>query len=353
MLKKIREKRYLEKCVRKGMSVLYSEIEEIREKSDSIVICPSPTGTNWLGVKNATFSLFPENTFSIPQYFSNSVYTEKELKEISYKINELNFEKIVFSGFPEYFGVMADHIKLEKTGAIFHGALSELTNENNQLKLILNLAELGKIHRIGFIKKGLSEYFSNTCSAKCFDLPLKTKLPENIEKSIPENGINIGVFGNSNFNKNIHNQVAAALFINESKVHIICDHDFSYLDKNNRIIKHNKTERKEFLGLMASMTINSHISFSESWGQIVTESLALGVPCLTSNNNGIFDYDDYLAEKLIVNQYDNPIGIAKQIEKVLNEREEIRNRGIEYVKELNIIAEEKLKAFFADQMPIK
>lgn len=348
MLKKIREKRYIEKNVKKTLPVLFAEIEQIRKKSNSIAICPTPTGANWQGVMNATFSLFPENTFTIPQYFSNSVYTENELKEISYKINELNFEKIVFSGFPGYFSFMAGNIKSAKISAIFHGALSELTNENNQLRFILNLAASGKIHRIGFIKKGLSEYFNNTSSAKCFDLPLKTKLPENIEKSILENGINIGVFGNTTFNKNIHNQVAAALLIKESKVYVICDLDFSYLDKNNRIIKHGKTERKEFLGLMAAMTINSHISFSESWGQIVTESLALGVPCLTSDNNGIFDYDDYLAEKLIVNQYDNPIAIAKQIESVLKERKEISEKGIEYIKQLNIISKENLKVFLAD-----
>lgn len=347
MFNRIREKRHIDKFFRKDLQVLFSEIEKIRTKSDILAICPGTTGSNWMGVMNATLSLFPENTFIIPQYFSDPVYTEKELKEISDKIIALRFEKIVFSGFPDYFSTFIESVHSVKKYVVFHGSFSELSGTNS-LGLILKFESSGKLSKIGFVKKGLSEYFRKTCDVKCCDLFLKTSLTENIGKKILEGTVNIGVFGNSNFNKNIHNQVAAALTVKESKVHVISDADFSYLCNTNRIIKHGKLERENFLGLLASMTINSHISFSESWGQIVTESLALGVPCLTSDNNGILDYDDYLAEKLIVRQYDNPVAIARQIEKVLSEREKISVNGIEYIKKLNIIADQKLTGFLAD-----
>ena len=40
------------------------------------------------------------------------------------------------------------------------------------------------------------------------------------------------------------------------------------------------------------MTINSYVSFSECWGQLITESLLMGV-LHTANNSGIFDGDDF------------------------------------------------------------
>lgn len=345
MLKKIREKRYVNRHVKKDVKFLFSEIEEIRRKSDIIIICPTPTGNNWLGVMHATLSLFPDCTLLFPQYFTNSVYSEAELIMISKKVDDLNFKKVIFSGFVSYFSLIIENIKSAKVGVIFHGALSELSNENNQLQLILKLADSGIIHHVAFIKKGLSDYFEKIISVKSFNLNLKTSLPDVLEIIHHDDSINIGVFGNSGFNKNIHNQVAASLAIKDSKVHVICDDDFSYLDKNKRIIRYSKLERNKFMALLGSMTLNSHISFSESWGQIVTESLAMGVPCLTSNNNGIFDHDEFLAETLIVNQYDNPLAIANRLEKIIDNRDEIRKRGLDYIDKLNNISDAKLKEF--------
>ena len=52
-------------------------------------------------------------------------------------------------------------------------------------------------------------------------------------------------------------------------------------------------------------TINTYVSFSECWGQLITESLIMGVPCLAANNSGIFDENDFLFEKLVVKEFDD------------------------------------------------
>ena len=103
----------------------------------------------------------------------------------------------------------------------------------------------------------------------------------------------------------------------------------------------------DFLQLLGSMTLNFYVSFSECFGLVVTESLSLGVPCLASYNSGIFDYDDYLKEMLIVKDYDNSEAIYKQAELVLANRHKISERGIEYIKELNKIAKGKIQNFIA------
>jgi Txe/YoeB family toxin of Txe-Axe toxin-antitoxin module len=66
------------------------------------------------------------------------------------------------------------------------------------------------------------------------------------------------------------------------------------------------------------MTINLHLSFSEGMGgQVFTESLSQGIPCLTSYTNEYLKFDKDLLELLTVKQYDNPWEIKNAIEKVL------------------------------------
>ncbi|MBI4645688.1 MAG: glycosyltransferase [Bacteroidia bacterium] len=344
-LNKFREKIYVNKHIKIKLEILETELAKIRQHSDLLAICPKPTDTNWLGVNLATKGLFKESVFEIPQYFSNSVYNEVELALLSKKINDLNFKTVIFSGFADYFSKIIEKMQNRRIGIIFHGALSELTDNKNQLSKVFELYKTVKINKIGFIKKGLKECFEKLFGFKCFDLILKTSIPDIIRPKIENNTVNIGVFGNASFNKNIHNQVTAGLLLNNSKIYMINEIDFSYLGNENRILRHNKMDRDNFFNLLGSMSINLHISFSESWGQIVTESLALEVPCLTSNNNGIFDYDDYLKKILVIEEYDNPISIANHIKIVINNTETIKYQGLEYIKKLNSIAEEKLKDF--------
>ena len=67
----------------KPLFELENEINSIRSKSDLIAICPAATGNSWQGVLTATLGLFPESTLILPQYFSQTPYTEKELTEIA------------------------------------------------------------------------------------------------------------------------------------------------------------------------------------------------------------------------------------------------------------------------------
>lgn len=350
MFKKIREKVYVRKYIKVSLLDIRFVINNLRQKTDVLIICPQATNGNWLGVSIGTKSIF-KDVFEIPQYFSHSVYNKKELSQIVDFIIESKFSQVVFSGFSSYFFNMILDINKKskiKIGIVFHGALSELAYSSISFSRITHLLKNGDIDKIGFIKKDLANYFNQLYSTKnCFHLIYKTKTfsSEKFSHKSILNEPDIGIFGIHNFNKNTFNQVSAGLLINNANIHVLKSNSFTFLQSDDRIIAHSQMPHQDFIELLSSMTVNTHISFSESWGQIVTESLAMGVPCLTSNNNGIFDYDDYLAKKLIVNQYDNPVAIAQQIEDVLQNREEISKRGTKYIQELNIISEEKLKEF--------
>ena len=127
---KIKEKAFIRNNVRIELDVVRNRIQKIRKTSSLIAICPTPTIYNWLGVNRATHNLFPESTFDIPQYYSKTVYSDKELKEITKIIIDFKFEKVVFSGFCGYFEYLIDTIKTLKNeifvALIYHGSLSEL-----------------------------------------------------------------------------------------------------------------------------------------------------------------------------------------------------------------------------------
>ena len=113
------------------------------------------------------------------------------------------------------------------------------------------------------------------------------------------NLFHIGVFGGDTFNKNLHNQVAHALLMEQSIVHVADKSVFRYFGQDLRIVEHGKNlPREKFLQVLGSMDLNLYCSYSESWGLVVDESQAMGVPCLGPVN---FDYKGAI-EKIIKSQ---------------------------------------------------
>jgi glycosyltransferase involved in cell wall biosynthesis len=97
--------------------------------------------------------------------------------------------------------------------------------------------------------------------------------------------------------------------------------------------------------ILAHCDLALYLSFSESWGQVITECIAMGIPCLCSDNNGIFDNNEILSGFLVVSANDNPKLIAQQIEKVLEGRHTLGPILKQQVLWLNQKAEE-LKGVF-------
>jgi glycosyltransferase involved in cell wall biosynthesis len=359
MLLKFRERRYINSNIKVNIDTLYQNLQNIRSQSETILITPMPTGNSWRGIYNGAIAFFPDSTFAVPQYFSDPVYTVKELKLISDEIINLGFRKIIFSGYPPYFNLFIklinESIKQNRKNVdvyiIYHGSLASNSEDNitgKILKEILELNKTGLVKKIGFVKKGMSETLKKTVGIETYYLIPMTIPTEykGFNKNINSSELNLGVLTHNQYRKNIHNQVAAALMFENSKVHIHEKYEFDYLFNNYRLFVHPFFESySDFLQLLGSMTLNFYVTFSECFGLVITESLSLGVPCMASYNSGIFDYDDYLKEMLIVKDYDNSEAIYKQAELVLASRQKISERGIKYIKELNKIAKEKLLNF--------
>ncbi len=264
------------------------QLSEIRKTNAVLVVFGAPTEGNWKGIAHATEGLYPENALEIPQWYSNPVLSTSESAQVCAKIKELNFDKVVVSGFAPYFfewiEVLHTHAEID---IIYHGTISEFHDPVHQ-KFIAQLITFGKakkINRFGFVKEGLAEIFAKLYHFKCFHQPLNTPLiPEGIKKiELDRTKIHIGVFGADTFNKNLHNQVIHALMIDSVIVHVLDKRVFNYLGLDNRIVEHGKNlPREQFLSILGSMDLNLYMSFNESWGLVAKESEVMGVPTIGS-----------------------------------------------------------------------
>jgi hypothetical protein len=289
--------RIIRKIVPQNNKVLLQEkieeLEKLRKQTSEIAIYGSPTEGNWLGVANASISLFPEYSYEFPQWYSHPVFKDKELAIWINKLNELNFEKITISGFAFFFFEIINRLTPNSNlEVIYHGTWSEMHERDKQvwMKNLFDNTRIGKIKKIGFVKTGMAETVEKLFGFSCFHCPLPPPIiPNGIQKlELDRTKIHIGVFGADTFNKNLHNQVVHALLIENSVIHVLDKSIFTYLNMDHRIIEHGKNLPKhKFLGILGSMDLNLYMSYSESWGLVASESEAMGVPVLETEN---FDY---------------------------------------------------------------
>lgn len=322
-----------------------NRLSEIRNQSDYLAICAQPTGYSWLGVNIATKSLFPDCTFEMPQYFSNPIYTPKEISKLCSVINELRFNQVIFSGFAPFYEQICNELNTFKK-VIYHGFLAELSDNILQQKifnLIVTLAKEKKIKSVGFIKKGLALSINKIYNIPTFEIILpNNNINEN--KKVLELPLRIGCLVNTSFRKNIHNQSLAASMVKDATVHVFKTKELDYID-NGQLVFHDLMDHSQFLELLSSMTINLHVTFSESWGQVLSESISQGVPCISGYTSSFFDYDEELKQKLIVHGYDDSWCIYKKIEEVLNEHDYLSKKCIDYSILLNNLADDRIKKF--------
>ena len=203
----------------------------------------------------------------------------------------------------------------------------------------------GKLISIAYNKAGLAEWTNNLFGFNAYFIQLFSKI--NTVKTRDNQVKKIGVLGAPNFNKNVVNAVAAVLSIENTEIHTFSKVGFLREAFGDRIVCYDILSDEEFENLRNAMDLNIHISFSEgSGGQIFIDSLASGIPCVTSLNNDYLVGNEYLSDLLVVDQYDNPEIIKNSILKVLNaDKARLRNEVLNHVSFKNKQGNRLLDAF--------
>lgn len=353
MINSLKNKLMSKSLLEKQLRELEMNAKSIRSNSDILVLCPENYGSNWLGVKNATQTMFEDILF-FPHSFSTSIFSGEQLVKFSELIQHLDFTQIIFSGLPHFFTDIILELKRKKTQTkikvIYHGTLSELSGNDRIVESFKSLIELRQklsIDQIGFVNSDLRETFHALYAVQSSHLiPVKKGLQK--EKSYTRNEIiQIGCFGNSSFNKNIHNQIAGSLICPGTHVNTFPVSGLEIYPEN-RITVHSHMSHNSFVSTLGSMDLNTYVSFSESWGQIITESISQGVPCITGVNNTVYNENAFLKDKLSILKIDNPIEISLKIKAIEQNLQSISSECIIYYAHLENLSDNLLNNFIHD-----
>lgn len=287
---------------------------------NTAVFTPKPTGQNWLGIYNATKGLFGELLFELEHHYSQPILSDVQMVELFSILKKNGVKQLIFSGTHIHFLELCKLAKKDSflTAIIFHGALSELNEDNLRASLMAELIQLAKsgiIDKVGFIKKDLAQVFSSLAGIHSFQLGLVTNI--NAKKKLENSHdlqYRIAIPAGNNFNKNFFNQLTAAALSGADEIHVWGhSRQIDLWKLGEKIIHHHPMQHTKFLEIISTCNLVLYLSFSESWGQVITESAALGVPCLCSNNNAIFDENEELKNLLVLTANENPTYIAQKI----------------------------------------
>ena len=102
--------------------------------------------------------------------------------------------------------------------------------------------------------------------------------------------------------------------------------------------------RDELLERMSKNTINLYVTYSECAPMLPIESFEVGVPCISGNNHHYFKNTE-LKEYIVLNNEENPVLIAKQIKKCLDNKDKVMKWYKDFKKENDKKSKESVKHF--------
>lgn len=191
----------------------------------------------------------------------------------------------------------------------------------------------GLIDRLETPHEGLAEALT-LLGIPCELRKNTTEAPADLKDLPPPPGVHIGIFGTGLPWKNMDTQMlAAALTVRNQPggvIHIQHAADPSLMKALGvRYHLHPHMPQDRFYYLLASMTVNLAVTFTETFGYLAVESFLLGVPCLFSPMTPAF-HDvsrDSPLWSCRVERIDDPVYISGRIKEVMEHREAIAEAG--------------------------
>ena len=203
---------------------------------------------------------------------------------------------------------------------IHHGSFFQMLEDPSLPALVARISRLrqqGIIDRVGFCKAGMAEAFDRL-GVPAFEV--MNRVPQ--ENASPPSAWNtpasVLIPAGAQLRKNPHTQLMGALLCEDiDEIHLTCDLDLQYLPKSAlarvALKVHRNLDREATTRLMRQSNVVLYATISECAPMVPLESLALGVPCLTGDNHGLFDRSPLLAQQLLISRADDPWAIAEAI----------------------------------------
>jgi glycosyltransferase involved in cell wall biosynthesis len=286
-----------------------------------------------------------------------------DVKEIAANIKS-KYDVVIFNAAcPGYTELVKELQGFVKIYALYHSGFCGFAfdnlfdaNERANLQTMLDWAKEGLIKKVGFVNRGSADYYQSlgfpaawlpnvpNCATTC--------CTNNLFK---DGKIHIGVFSRLNPMKNTMSALAAALSVPNSIVHVIDKPQWlppGLADKAGNIVVHGWLSKEALSDAMSRMHVNLMLSFTESYGLLVTESWAVGTPCIVGPScKPLIDEIEQnymLSQYMYVERMDDAKDIVDKINLCITYRDRVSEMCKDRVKLLRSVGLQKLQEFIRE-----
>jgi hypothetical protein len=313
---------------------------------------------HWLGIQSSASQLF-DHLLDIPD----------DLDEIKAKyyikvLNAVSPSAVVVQGFPASYHFLFRALQKSQPAipiyAIWHGSFLH-TDEDaawNAFEYLWHLTNQGVIQKWGFAKAGMAETISSHGLRTGFIQNYVRQLP-NQASLVEPSPVKFGVWASaySSWRKAPYAMLAAVSDIPDARV-TFSGHDrervMAFSQRFNIALDYHQSIPPEKMpAMLAAMHLNLYVTLNECTPMLPLESLSVGAPCLLGPNSHLFEEDPYLFSRLVVPFPDRAEVIKKYAQQALEERDLIVAKYVDYAREYNLQAQNRLVNFLDGRNPRK
>ena len=339
-------RRYKRKISDKYISSIKNAMEDIANAKENYIVMHNP---EWLGVTSATIEHFSSRVRC------GELLRKKDVKKVGNLILDSNINQVIFSAMCLGWKELAIYLKSKnpdvKIKVFWHGSNSQVSEPYGWARNI----EIIELHKEGIIdvfatcKESILQFYKNEGYKTAF-IRNNVKLPRKIKGKQEKDKIRIGIYAakSDDWRKNLFAQLAAASLIPNAVVDMVplnpeaktfADEIGLKLEGLDKPIP-----RNDLLKRMANNTLNLYVTFSECAPMLPVESFEVGVPCISGNNHHYFK-GQKLEDYIIVKNEENPVQIAKQIKKCLDNKNEVMKLYKKWKKENDALSKQSVEDF--------
>lgn len=308
----------------------------------------------------------PEDNICIKNMFENTKQIKLGWTEFDYNENmkivkeavEEGINQIIISGFEIGWDKMVESIKQRypnikiKVICNTQDSLLYYEYERENFFKLLELSKENLIYDIAFFRKGQYETY-RALGYKCSYLKENYILKEKVEKGQGKDGsiLQLGIYPlNYTWDKNIFNQLCVAKFVDNCNLNYNClntrmEEFLNTMEIQNVPCKIEKIKEKYIINELIKNDVIISTSFTEYLHPIFFMSMEMGIPCLIGNNSDFFEENDELRKYVVTFAEDDPIINSKKVQKILENKEKIKELYKKWKTEYNKEAQTSIENF--------
>jgi glycosyltransferase involved in cell wall biosynthesis len=304
----------------------------------TVVVCHP----EWRGVRVAAYS-HPVPVIEVADAARNA-------EQIVGALRERPVETIVVQGFPPGSGELLARATAAgfATRCVIHSSMAQHGGEVHEAAVVdevVRLLHAGTLGGIGFVKEGQAEAFTALGHPASYVPNRIPRLPRFDKLDLGE-GLNVGVFAEPFWRKNVNTQLGAVALLGDARAHVMRRPEAGYL-QSLETVEHGELPWDHFVQLQGSVDLNLYVTLSECFPMTPLESYSAGVPCLTSRTSAVFRSDAELWGLTTVDEADNPSAITAAATRLLSTSEEATERAHRWMEGWDAEAAQRWEEFVA------